>query len=152
LQIVLQLALTGRLIKRFGTGAAVAFLPVIFAIGFGWLAMMPALAAIMVFQAAQRTANFAVSNPAREVLFTAADREDKYKAKNVVDGVVFRGADMVSSWLFTLLHARLAWDVPLIAALMIPVSLGWAGLGLYLGRQQERRARLQAQQILPASI
>jgi AAA family ATP:ADP antiporter len=152
LQIVLQLTLTGRLIKRFGTGAAVAFLPVVFAIGFGWLAMMPALAAIMVFQAAQRTANFAVSNPAREVLFTAADREDKYKAKNVVDGVVFRGADMVSSWLFTLLHAKLAWDVPLIAALMIPVSLGWAGLSLYLGRQQERRARLQAQQILPASL
>jgi hypothetical protein len=42
--------------------------------------------------------------------------------------------------------------VPLITALMIPVSLGWAGLSLYLGRQQERRARLQAQQILPASL
>ena len=139
-QILLQLVLTGRLIKRFGTGAAAAFAPFVFAIGFGWLAMMPALMAIMVIQAAQRTANFAVSNPAREVLFTAADREDKYKAKNVVDGVVFRGADMASSWVFALLHTKLALGVPLIAAVMIPVSLGWAGLSFWLGRQQEKRA------------
>jgi len=97
-----------------------------------------------VFQAAQRTANFAVSNPAREILFTAADREDKYKAKNVVDGVVFRGADMASGWVFTLLHTKLALGIPLIAAVMIPVSLAWAGLSFYLGRQQEKRARAQA--------
>jgi ATP:ADP antiporter, AAA family len=97
--------------------------------------------AIMVIQAAQRTANFAVSNPAREILFTAADRADKYKAKNVVDGVVFRGADMASSWVFTLLHVKLALGVPLIAAVMIPISLGWIGLSFFLGRQQEKRAR-----------
>ena len=143
LQILLQLALTGRLIKRFGTGAAAAFLPFVFAIGFGWLAMFPALMAIMVFQAAQRTANFAVSNPAREILFTAADREDKYKAKNVVDGVVFRGADMLSGWLFTALTAFLS--IPLIAAVMIPVSLAWAALSFHLGRQQEKRAAAQTQ-------
>ena len=143
--------LTGRLIKRFGTGAAAAFLPMVFAIGFGWLAMIPALIAIMVFQAAQRTANFAVSNPGREILFTAADREDKYKAKNVVDGVVFRGADMTSSWLFALLHTKLALSVPLIAAVMIPISLGWAALSFYLGRQQEKRAREQSQNQSPST-
>ena len=150
-QILLQLVLTGRLIKRFGTGAAAAFLPMVFAIGFGWLAMIPALIAIMVFQAAQRTANFAVSNPGREILFTAADREDKYKAKNVVDGVVFRGADMTSSWLFALLHTKLALSVPLIAAVMIPISLGWAALSFYLGRQQEKRAREQSQNQSPST-
>lgn len=144
-QILLQLVLTGRLIKRFGTGPAAAFAPFVFAIGFGWLAMVPALMAIMVIQAAQRTANFAVSNPAREILFTAAEREDKYKAKNVVDGVVFRGSDMASSWVFALLHTKLALGIPLIAAVMIPVSLGWALLSFYLGRQQEKRARIQNQ-------
>lgn len=152
LQILLQLALTGRLIKRFGTGAAAAFLPFVFAIGFGWLAMAPALMAIMIFQAAQRTANFAVSNPAREILFTAADREDKYKAKNVVDGVVFRGADMLSGWLFTLLHTTLALGVPFIALVMIPISLGWAALSFYLGRQQEQRAAAQAKITDPSPL
>jgi AAA family ATP:ADP antiporter len=149
-QILLQLVLTGRLIKRFGTGPAAAFAPFVFAIGFGWLAMVPALMAIMVIQAAQRTANFAVSNPAREILFTAAEREDKYKAKNVVDGVVFRGSDMASSWIFALLHTKLALGIPLIAAVMIPVSLGWALLSFYLGRQQEKRAQIQNQPYNPS--
>ena len=142
LQILLQLVLTGRLIKRFGTGPAAAFVPLVFALGFGALSLMPALLVVMSFQALQRVGNFAVSNPAREILFTAADREDKYKAKNVVDGVVFRGADMASSWVFHLLYAVMGLTVPLLAAVMIPVSLGWAGLSLVLGRMQEKRARL----------
>ena len=104
---------------------------------------MPALMLIMAFQAAQRVGNFAVSNPAREVLFTAADREDKYKAKNVIDGVVFRGADMVSSWIFHLLYAVMGLAIPVLAAVMVPISLAWLGLSLLLGRMQEKRAQSQ---------
>ena len=141
LQILLQLVLTGRLIARFGTGPAAAFVPLVFAFGFAVLAAVPALMVVMAFQAAQRVGNFAVSNPAREILFTAADRQDKYKAKNVIDGVLFRGADMVSSWLFHLLYAVLGLGVPLLALAMVPVALGWAGLGIALGRMQEKRAQ-----------
>jgi AAA family ATP:ADP antiporter len=143
-QILLQLALTGRLIKHFGTGIAAAFLPLVFALGFGALALTPVLMLVMAFQASQRTANFAISNPAREVLFTVADREDKYKAKNVIDSVLFRGADMSWSWAFSVLTTKLALSIPVIALVMVPVSLGWAGLSLFLGKQQEKRARAQS--------
>ena len=142
LQILLQLALTGRLIKRFGTGIAAAFLPVVFAMGYGAMFFAPVLVVVMAFQAAQRTANFAFSNPAREVLFTVADREDKYKAKNVVDGVLFRGADVGWAWVFALLSKKLMMSVPAIAAVTVPAMLGWAGLSLALGRMQEKRAQL----------
>jgi len=144
LQILLQLALTGRLIKRFGTGIAAAFLPVIFALGYGAMFLAPVLAVVMAFQAAQRTANFAISNPAREVLFTAADREDKYKAKNVIDGVTFRGADVLWAWVFNLFSKTLMMSIPAIAAITVPFMLGWAGLSLLLGRMQEKRAALQS--------
>ena len=142
LQILFQLVLTGRLIKRFGTGIAAAFLPVVFALGYGAMYLAPVLVVVMAFQAAQRTANFAFSNPAREVLFTVADREDKYKAKNVVDGVLFRGADVGWAWVFALLSKKLMMSVPAIAAVTVPAMLGWAGLSLALGRMQEKRARL----------
>jgi AAA family ATP:ADP antiporter len=144
LQIVLQLALTGRLIKRFGTGVAAAFLPVVFALGYGAMYLAPVLAVVMAFQAAQRTANFAISNPAREVLFTVAEREDKYKAKNVIDGALFRGADMSWAWVFALLSKKLMLSIPAIAAVTMPAMLGWAGLSLVLGRMQEKRAQFQA--------
>src|SRR5213075_1834176 len=51
------------------------------------------------------TANFAISNPAREVLFTVLRRDEKYKAKNVIDTLGARGADAAGGWLITGLRA-----------------------------------------------
>jgi AAA family ATP:ADP antiporter len=139
LTLVVQFFATGRLIRRFGVGPAAAFLPLVFAAGFLVLAFSPALAALIAFQAIQRTANFALSNPAREVLFTVVAREEKYKAKNVIDIVVFRGADAVSGWLFALLRsAGLALTTISLAA--VPLAAAWLVLALALGRAQERLA------------
>jgi len=140
LTIIVQFVATGRLIARFGVGRAAAFLPLVFAIGFLVLAWTPAVLVVIGFQAIQRTANFAVSNPAREVLFTVLDREEKYKAKNVIDIVVFRGADAVSGWLFALLRGA-GLELPAISLATVPIAVLWLILALALGRTQERRAQ-----------
>ena len=143
LTLVVQGLATGRLIARFGVGPAAAFLPLIFALGFAVLAWHPVLAVVIAFQAVQRTANFAISNPAREILFTVVGREEKYKAKYVIDGVVFRGADAISGWLFTGLRGA-GMELPAIAYATVPVAAVWFILALLLGRAQERRAREEA--------
>ena len=140
LTIGVQFLATGRLIARFGVGPALGFLPVVFGLGFTVLAFSPALLVVIAFQAAQRTANFAISNPAREILFTVLTREEKYKAKNVIDIVVFRGADAVCGWLFATLRAA-GLDISSIALATVPVVAGWLALALALGHAQERRAR-----------
>ncbi|MGZ8210821.1 MAG: NTP/NDP exchange transporter [Burkholderiales bacterium] len=140
LTVVVQIFVTGRIIQRFGVGRAAAFLPLVFALGFAVIATMPALALVIAFQALQRTANFALSNPAREVLFTVVDREEKYKAKYLIDGVVFRGGDALSGWAFNALRAA-GLELAAIAAVTVPVALGRLVLALALGRAQERRAR-----------
>lgn len=142
LTLVVQFLATGRLIQRFGTGPAVAFLPLIFAIGFAILAAQPLLVVAMAFQALQRTSNFAISNPAREMLFTSVDREEKYKAKNIIDGALFRGADALWAWAFTALRGT-GLDVTGIALLTIPIALGWLVLALGLGRAQDKRSAQQ---------
>jgi AAA family ATP:ADP antiporter len=139
LTVAVQILVTGRIMQRFGVGRAAAFLPFVFAIGFAVLATVPALALVIAFQALQRTANFALSNPAREVLFTVVDREEKYKAKYLIDGVVFRGGDALSGWAFNALRAA-GLELAAIAAVTVPVALGWLVLALALGRAQERRA------------
>ena len=139
LTIVVQCLATGRLITRFGVGAAAAFLPCVFALGFLALYVSPTLAVVITFQALQRTANFAVSNPAREVLFTVVERVEKYKAKNVIDIVVFRGADAFNGWLFATLRGA-GLDLAAISAASLPLMLAWAALAIALGRAQERRA------------
>ena len=137
LTVAVQFLATGRLIERFGVGVAAAFLPLVFALGFAVLAAFPALAVVIAFQAFQRTANFAISNPAREILFTALPREQKYKAKNVIDVVVFRGADALGGWLFAGLRA-LGLGLPAISLLAIPVMAAWCALALALGKASSK--------------
>ena len=139
LTLGVQFLATGRLMTRFGVGPAAGFLPLVFALGFAALGLTQALAAVIAFQAAQRTANFAVSNPAREVLFTVLDRGEKYKAKNVIDIVVFRGADAASGWLFAALRGA-GLELSAISLATVPVAAGWFALALALGRAQERKA------------
>ncbi len=140
LTIIVQCFATGRLIARFGIGPAAAFLPVVFALGFAVLAFSPVLAVVIAFQAIQRTANFALSNPAREVLFTVVDRTEKYKAKNIIDIVVFRGADAVNGWLFSTLRGA-GLELTTISLATVPVAVAWVMLAIVLGRMQESRAR-----------
>ncbi len=140
LTIAVQCLATGRLITRFGVGPAAAFLPAVFALGFLALAFTPMLLVVIAFQALQRTANFALSNPAREVLFTVLTREEKYKAKNVIDIVVFRGADALSGWLFATLRAT-GLELSTISLATVPLAFAWAVLAIVLGRAHERRAR-----------
>ena len=139
LTLIVQFFATGRLIQRFGAGPAAALLPFVFCLGFLALWATPMLWVVIAFQAAQRAANFAISNPAREVLFTVLEREEKYKAKNVIDIVVFRGGDALSGWLFAALRGA-GLDLGAISLVTVPVTAAWLALALALGRMHEKRA------------
>jgi AAA family ATP:ADP antiporter len=139
LTLATQVLATGRLIRRFGTGIAAGSLPAVYLIGFAVLALAPGMAVVLVFQVVQRWANFALANPARQVFFTVVDREAKYKAKNLIDVVVFRGSDAASGWLFDSLQAA-GLKIGAIALAALPVAAGWLLLSTGLGRAHERRA------------
>jgi AAA family ATP:ADP antiporter len=141
LTLATQSLVTGRFLKRFGVAPAAAALPAVYVVAFGALAFLPSLATVVVSQIVQRTMNFAISNPARQVLYTVVSREAKYKAKNLIDVVVFRGSDALYGWLFDSLQA-LGLKLAAIAACAIPAALGWLALSVALGRTQERRAAL----------
>jgi AAA family ATP:ADP antiporter len=144
LTLLSQLFLVGRLIGRFGVGLTLMILPLVGAVGFFLLGMSPTLAVLIVFQVIRRAGEYAIARPAREVLFTVLNREEKYKAKNVIDTVVFRGGDAVSSWLFEGLRL-LGLGFAGIAFVGVPIALLWAGTGWMLGRSQDdKRARNEA--------
>ena len=152
LTLATQVFATGRLLERFGTGVAAGSLPAVYLVGFATLAFAPGVVVVLVFQVAQRWANFAIANPARQVFFTVVDRESKYKTKNLIDVVVYRGSDAASSWLFDSLQA-LGLKLGAIALGALPIAAGWLLLSTALGRMHERRAARLAENRLasPAS-
>jgi AAA family ATP:ADP antiporter len=143
LTLLTQVFATGRLLKRFGTGIAAGSLPAVYLVGFAVLSLAPGLMVVLLFQVAQRWANFAIANPARQVFFTVVNREEKYKAKNLIDVVIYRGSDAASSWLFDSLQS-LGLKLGAIALCALPVAAGWLWLSLALGRLHERRAASEA--------
>jgi len=124
---------------RFGVVPLLAFLPALTAAGFALLAVAPGVVALIAFQALRRAGNFAVSRPARELLFTVVTPEQKYKVKNAVDTLVYRGGDAVSGWLYAGLGG-LGVALPAIAGAFVPVAALWWLLAVRLGRTQDRRA------------
>jgi AAA family ATP:ADP antiporter len=137
-----QVFATGRLLKRFGTGAAAGALPAVYIVGFAALALAPALAVVLVVQVVQRWMNFAIANPARQVFFTVVAREEKYKAKNLIDVLIYRGSDALYGWVFDSLQV-LGLKFAGIALCALPVAAVWLVLSAALGRTQERRAAVQ---------
>jgi ATP:ADP antiporter, AAA family len=139
LSLATQVFATGQFLKRFGSGVAAAALPMIYVVGFVAIALAPTLMVVLAVQVLQRWMNFAIANPARQVFFTVVDREEKYKAKNLIDVVVYRGSDALYGWVYDSLHV-LGLKLGAIALVAWPVVAGWLVLSLVLGRIQERRA------------
>ena len=139
LTLLTQVFATGQLLKRFGTGVAAGALPAVYVAGFAALALAPTLIVVVVVQVAQRWMNFAIANPARQVFFTVVRREEKYKAKNLIDVVIYRGSDALYAWVFDSLQA-IGLKLGAIALCALPVVGGWLLLSTALGRAQERRA------------
>jgi AAA family ATP:ADP antiporter len=136
---MLQLFITGHIMKRLGVGVAMVLLPVTVSLGFIGLALTGSFASMVLLEAAFKAMQRGITRPARETLFTVISREDKYKAKGVIDTFVYRTGDLVGAWSEGFL-AKLGGGVLTLTALVIPMAVVWAGLSLWLARAQGRIA------------
>jgi AAA family ATP:ADP antiporter len=138
LAIVTALFLTSRLATRFGMATMLALIPVMMVGGWLVVALVPLLGVVIGLQIARRAGNYAVTKPGREMLFTLVDDETRYKAKPVIDIVVYRGGDMVTAWFHTILKDIFALSLTGVAAIAAVIAAIWAIAGIYLGRTYNR--------------
>ena len=132
--VVVQLFGTGRIISRYGVTTGLLLNPIIMVVAFLAVVFSPVLLVLGTIQVVRRFAEYAVAKPSRDMLFTVVDQESKYKAKNVIDTVIYRFGDVSSAWLSSLIMPHgvggLAIFGALVAAVWFPVA--WA-----LGRRYE---------------
>ena len=133
-----QAFLTAHIIRRFGIGLCLAFIPAVAGLGFLSLGVYPTLTMLIVVQVLYRAGRYAIAKPSREVLFTVVGREERYKSKAFIDAGVYRGGDLVSGWIYTGL-AAVGLSLGAIALVAVPVAALWAATGWKLGRRQEER-------------
>jgi AAA family ATP:ADP antiporter len=137
LTLVVQLLITSKAFARLGVTFCLALMPALAVIGFLALGFVPTLATLIVFGVTRRAGEFAISKPAREILFTVLPREQKYKAKNVIDTVVYRCGDVIAGWTNTLLRS-LGMGLSAVAFAAVPLATAWLAVAIWLGKREAR--------------
>ena len=144
LTYVLAFFVTGRMVTKLGMPSALAVVPVVLIFGMAILAFTPVLFAAVTMHVALRAGNYGLTRPAREMLFTVVDREERFKAKPVIDIVVYRGGDVMMGWFYTLLSTGIGLGLAAIAAVGALVAALWAFVGIKLGRSFDARDKPEA--------
>jgi AAA family ATP:ADP antiporter len=126
-----------------------ALIPALIVFGLLIVAIAPVIAVVAGLQIVRRAGNYAITRPGREMLFTVVDRETRFKAKPVIDIVVYRGGDMVTAWGFTALTAGLGLGLGAVAAIGAGIAAVWAVVGVYLGRSYHRAAAAADAAVVP---
>jgi AAA family ATP:ADP antiporter len=132
--VVIQLFGSGRLIARYGVKAGLLLNPVIMVIAFLAIAFFPVLLILGGIQVVRRVAEYAIAKPTREMLFTVVDQQSKYKAKNVIDTVVYRFGDFSNAWVSSLIQPH---GVTGLAIFGLVTSAVWFPVAYLLGRRYE---------------
>ncbi len=138
LALVTAFFATGRLATRVGMAATLALIPALMVGGWIVVALSPVLAVLIGLQVVRRAGNYAITRPGREMLFTIVDADTRFKAKPVIDIVVYRGGDVATAWLYTALTATLGWGLAGVAVFAAIVAAVWAAAGTWLGRSYDQ--------------
>ena len=97
--IVVQPFLTRWLLRRYGVAPALLIPAVGMVVVFCLLAASPFPMLVAVVQVLTRAGEFSLGKPGRETIYTRVPREWRYKAKAVIDTVIYRGGDLTFAWM-----------------------------------------------------
>ncbi len=137
---VLQMFGVSRIMKYFGIGPALFFLPMIALCSYSLVALAPALAFIRLIKIAENSTDYSIQNTARHALFLRTSRESKYKAKAAIDSFFWRAGDALSA-LLVFMGSRLAFNTRDFAIVNAVLVLGWLFVALAIVRYRtEQRA------------
>ncbi len=134
-----QLFISGRVAQALGVRVLLASVPLLVCLGFLGLALMPTFGVLAAVMIVRRVGEYAFVRPGREMIFAPLDAQTKYKAKNFIDTVVYRGGDALSGWAKSFLDL-LGQGALLVALVGAGCAALWGGLGWYLGMRADREA------------
>ena len=138
LAAVTALFATSRLTTKAGMPRTLALVPAIMVVAWTVVAANPTALTVFVVQVVRRAGNYAITRPAREMLFTLVDSEKRYKAKPVIDTVVYRGGDVMTAWFYTGIVGAFGLTLTGVAAVGAGIAAVWVAVGLLLGRKYNK--------------
>ena len=144
--LLLQLFVVARVIKYLGVRVALLVMPVIAFAGYGVMAFVPILMAIRWAKTAENATDYSLQNTIRQALFLPTTREEKYAAKQAIDGFFMRMGDVSAAVLvyfgthyyLSLGSLRFEMGTRHFALLNMAFIAMWLAVAVAIGRRYER--------------
>ena len=142
--LVLQLFFVSRLVKRLGVPVALCVLPVVALGSYAAAVLLPSLAVVRWVKTAENAVDYSLMNTVRQMLFLPTKREEKYKAKQVIDSLVVRSGDVLAAATVYLGTTVFAFGVSQFATVNVVLVLVWIAASVATGMEFRRRTAAQA--------
>ena len=138
LTIIIGIFATNRIARKFGMPTTLSLVPFVICGLLLLVSMNPAIMFVLALQVVRRSGNYAITRPAREILFTAVDREARFKTKPIIDVAVYRGGDVFWIWIIAWLgDGWLNLGLGPILCVGAGVAIIWGIVGIYLGKKHD---------------
>jgi AAA family ATP:ADP antiporter len=131
--LLMQLFVFGRLYRWFGFRALIVSVPVLMALGFATLALFPTFAVLVGVMVVRRVGEYSITRPSRDTLYTSVTREERYKAKSLIDTFVYRGGDATAASVHALVKSTFGLGLAGIAWCGAALAAVWAIVAWVLG-------------------
>ena len=151
--MVLQLFVVSRVVKYLGVPVALCIVPLVALGSYATAALIPSLAIMRWVKTAENSVDYSLMNTVRQMLFLPTTREEKYKAKQVIDSFVVRAGDVLAAVTVYLGTTFFALSVSQFAWINVALVLVWLILAVLTGREFQRRtvARQRSAAVTTAS-
>lgn len=136
LSFIIQIFFTAKIAEYLGLKWLLSLLGFVLGIGFIALAFLhPAFLPFIVVMCIRRVGEYALVKPGREMLFVPLSADAKYKVKNFLDTVVYRGGDALSAQIE---GALVKISVSAVLLTGAAISFIWGVLGLFLAKRYDK--------------
>ena len=144
LTIILGIFAANRITQKFGLATSLAIVPFCVALCLILLSLNTAVFFVLALQVLRKSGNYAITRPAREILFTGVSKETRFKTKPIIDVAVYRGGDVFWIWSLAFLgDGYFNLSLPQKLWIGAGIAVTWGILGVYLGNRHEREDALE---------
>ena len=142
--MLVHLFLVSRIIKYLKIPAALLILPLVSFAAYSVILFVPLLAAVRWAKTGENATDYSLNNTVRHALFLPTTREEKYKAKQVVDSFSQRAGDVMAAVTWLGATALLGFAYTQLAAVNLVLVGIWIIVAVLIGRRYRRLAAVTA--------
>ena len=136
--MLLQLFVVSRIIKYLSVPRAILFLPLVAFVGYTVILVVPLLGVLRWAKTAENATDYSLNNTVRQALFLPTTREEKYKAKQVVDSIAQRVGDVLAAVTWFGGTVALGLGYKELAAVNLGLVAIWLVIAVLIGRRYRR--------------